>query len=82
MEDSQGPLFFSLNLSDVLQASSVELSPSNSSAGTYMWDEDGLEPLAGLGTHLCDSYDDSELNSQVSPSFQILIKTYKKHGTL
>lgn len=71
MEDSQGPLFLSSNRSDVLQASSVELSPSNSSGGTYMWDEDGLEPLAGPGIHPCDSYDDSELNSMVSPSFQL-----------
>uniref|UniRef100_A0A673CNI1 Coiled-coil serine-rich protein 2a n=1 Tax=Sphaeramia orbicularis TaxID=375764 RepID=A0A673CNI1_9TELE len=43
--------------------SSVELSPSNSSGGTYMWDEEGLEPLGGHGTHPCGSYDDSELNS-------------------
>lgn len=68
MEDSQGPLFRSPNLSDVLQASSLELSPSNSSGGTYMWDEDGLEPLVGAGTNPCNSYDDSELNSMVSPS--------------
>ncbi|XP_029690947.1 serine-rich coiled-coil domain-containing protein 2 isoform X3 [Takifugu rubripes] len=63
MEDSQGPLLLSPNLSDVLQASSVELSPSNSSGGTYMWDEDGLEPFMGNGTHQCGSYDNSELNS-------------------
>lgn len=68
MEDSQGPLFRSPNLSDVLQSSSLELSPSNSSGGTYMWDEDGLEPLVGAGTNPCNSYDDSELNSTVSPS--------------
>ncbi|KAM3606294.1 uncharacterized protein V6R79_013925 [Siganus canaliculatus] len=61
MQDSQGPLV--LSSSDALQASSVELSPSNSSGGTYMWDEDGLEPIGGPGVHLCDSYDDSELNS-------------------
>lgn len=66
MEDSQGPLLLSPNLSDVLQASSVELSPSNSSGGTYMWDEDGLEPFMGSGTHQCGSYDNSELNSLVS----------------
>lgn len=66
MEDSQGPLLTSPNLSDVLQASSVELSPSNSSGGTYMWDEDGLEPFIGTGTHQCGSYDNSELNSMVS----------------
>lgn len=72
MEDSQGPLLLSSDQSDVLQASSVELSPSNSSGGTYMWDEDGLEPLEALvgpGPHLCDNNDDSELNSMVSPSF-------------
>ncbi|XP_070772523.1 serine-rich coiled-coil domain-containing protein 2 [Enoplosus armatus] len=61
MQDSQGPLVLSPEQSDVLQASSVELSPSNSSGGTYMWDEDGLEPFGG--PHQCDSYDDSELNS-------------------
>uniref|UniRef100_A0A8C9XG62 Coiled-coil serine rich protein 2 n=1 Tax=Sander lucioperca TaxID=283035 RepID=A0A8C9XG62_SANLU len=61
MQDSQGPLDLSSEQGDVLQASSVELSPSNSSGGTYMWDEDGLEPLGGPGP--CDSYDDSELNS-------------------
>lgn len=66
MEDSQGPLLRSPNLSDVLQASSVELSPSNSSGGTYMWDEDGLEPFMGTGTHPCGSCDNSELNSMVS----------------
>ncbi|XP_035519304.1 serine-rich coiled-coil domain-containing protein 2 isoform X2 [Morone saxatilis] len=63
MQDSQGPLVLSSEQCDALQASSVELSPSNSSGGTYMWDEDGLEPLGGPGTHPCDSYDDSELNS-------------------
>lgn len=66
MEDSQGPLLMSPNLSDVLQTSSVELSPSNSSGGTYMWDEDGLEPFMGTGTHQRGSYDNSELNSMVS----------------
>ncbi|XP_036979329.1 serine-rich coiled-coil domain-containing protein 2 isoform X1 [Acanthopagrus latus] len=63
MQDSQGPLVLSSERSDILQASSVELSPSNSSGGTYMWDEDGLEPLGGPGAHPCESYDDSELNS-------------------
>ncbi|XP_051578988.1 serine-rich coiled-coil domain-containing protein 2-like isoform X2 [Myxocyprinus asiaticus] len=44
-------------------ASSLELSPSNSSGGTYMWDEEGMEPL-GHNTHLhcCSSYE-SDLNS-------------------
>lgn len=47
-------------------ASSLELSPSNSSGGTYMWDEEGMEPL-GQNTHIhrCSSYE-SELNSIVS----------------
>ncbi|CAK6953034.1 serine-rich coiled-coil domain-containing protein 2 [Scomber scombrus] len=62
MQDSQGSLV-SPERVDVCQASSVELSPSNSSGGTYMWDEDGLEPLGGPGTHPCDSYADSALNS-------------------
>ncbi|XP_067311550.1 serine-rich coiled-coil domain-containing protein 2 isoform X2 [Pseudorasbora parva] len=44
-------------------ASSLELSPSNSSGGTYMWDEEGMEPL-GHNTHIhrCSSYE-SDLNS-------------------
>lgn len=75
MEDSQGPLLLSPNLSDVLQASSVELSPSNSSGGTYMWDEDGLEPFIGTGTHQCGSYDNSELNSLVSLVTLHLVQT-------
>ncbi|XP_041699262.2 serine-rich coiled-coil domain-containing protein 2 isoform X1 [Coregonus clupeaformis] len=42
--------------------SSLDLSPSDSgSGGTYMWDEEGLEPL-GTITHPCGSYD-SDLNS-------------------
>lgn len=63
MEDSQGPLLSSSDQSNILQASSLELSPSNSSGGTYMWDEDGLEALVGPGMH---NNDDSELNSLVS----------------
>ncbi|XP_054655037.1 serine-rich coiled-coil domain-containing protein 2 isoform X2 [Dunckerocampus dactyliophorus] len=63
MQDSQGPLVRSLVEGDLCQALSLELSPSNSSGGTYMWDEEGLEPLGGPGTHPCDLYDDSELNS-------------------
>uniref|UniRef100_A0A3Q3MKL8 Coiled-coil serine-rich protein 2a n=1 Tax=Mastacembelus armatus TaxID=205130 RepID=A0A3Q3MKL8_9TELE len=63
MQDSQGPPVLSPEQSHVPQASSVELSPSNSSDGTYMWDEEGFEPLGGPGTHPLDSYDDSELNS-------------------
>lgn len=68
MEDSQGPLLLSSEQSDVLQASSLELSPSNSSGGTYMWDEDGLEAFVGAAMHPCDNNDDSELNSMVSLS--------------
>ncbi|KAK2824466.1 hypothetical protein Q5P01_021641 [Channa striata] len=63
MQDSQGPLVVSPEQSDVPQASSLDLSPSNSSGGTYMWDEEGFECLGGPGTHLLDSYDDPELNS-------------------
>ncbi|XP_028278723.1 serine-rich coiled-coil domain-containing protein 2 isoform X2 [Parambassis ranga] len=63
MQDSQGPLMLSPERGDALHVSSVELSPSNSSGGTYMWDEEGLEPLGDSGTHPLDSYDDSELNS-------------------
>lgn len=58
MQESQGSLMLS-----------PELSPSNSSGGTYMWDEEGLEPLGGPVAHRLDSYDDSELNSIVSPHF-------------
>ncbi|XP_023695867.1 serine-rich coiled-coil domain-containing protein 2 isoform X2 [Paramormyrops kingsleyae] len=46
---------------DIPHASSLELSPSNSSGGIYMWDEEGLEPL-GPSVHLCGSYD-SDVNS-------------------
>lgn len=69
MEDSLGPLLSSSEQSDVLQGSSVELSPSNSSGGTYMWDEDGLEPFVGAAVHAYDNNDDSELNSVVSLEF-------------
>ncbi|XP_061601828.1 serine-rich coiled-coil domain-containing protein 2 isoform X2 [Cololabis saira] len=63
MQDSQGSLVLSPDQGDAPQASSVELSPSNSSGGTYMWDEEGLEPLGDHRTHPLDSYDDSEVNS-------------------
>lgn len=49
---------------DLPHGSSLDLSPSDSSGGTYMWDEEVLEPLGG-GTHGCGSYD-SDLNSMVS----------------
>ncbi|XP_048125240.1 serine-rich coiled-coil domain-containing protein 2 isoform X1 [Alosa alosa] len=41
---------------DFPPGSSLELSPSNSSGGTYMWDEEGLEPM-GHNSHCCGSYD-------------------------
>ncbi|XP_069836740.1 serine-rich coiled-coil domain-containing protein 2 isoform X2 [Dendropsophus ebraccatus] len=41
--------------------SSLELSPSDSSDGTYMWDEEGMEPIGNV--HPCRSYDSSEMNS-------------------
>ncbi|XP_069549082.1 serine-rich coiled-coil domain-containing protein 2 [Brachyistius frenatus] len=63
MQESQESLVLSPQRGDAHQVSSVEMSPSNSSGGTYMWDEEGLEPLGGLGTHPLDGYDDSELNS-------------------
>ncbi|XP_064176705.1 serine-rich coiled-coil domain-containing protein 2-like isoform X3 [Anguilla rostrata] len=46
---------------DFPHGSSLDLSPSDSSGGTYMWDEEGLEPL-GTIAHPCGSYD-SDLNS-------------------
>ncbi|XP_061087277.1 serine-rich coiled-coil domain-containing protein 2-like isoform X1 [Conger conger] len=46
---------------DFAHGSSLDLSPSDSSGGTYMWDEEGLEPL-GTIARPCGSYD-SELNS-------------------
>ncbi|XP_029926448.1 serine-rich coiled-coil domain-containing protein 2 isoform X2 [Myripristis murdjan] len=63
VQESLEPQVLSSEGGDLLQGSSLEMSPSNSSGGTYMWDEEGLEPLGGPGTHPCDSYDDSELNS-------------------
>ncbi|XP_046728617.1 serine-rich coiled-coil domain-containing protein 2 isoform X3 [Silurus meridionalis] len=47
--------------SDLPHGSSLELSPSDSSGGTYMWDEEVLEPI-GRPTQLCGSFD-SNLNS-------------------
>ncbi|XP_066474818.1 serine-rich coiled-coil domain-containing protein 2 isoform X1 [Tiliqua scincoides] len=46
---------------DYRASSSFELSPSDSSDGTYMWDEEGLEPIGSV--HPCGSYDSSEMNS-------------------
>ncbi|XP_059374952.1 serine-rich coiled-coil domain-containing protein 2-like isoform X1 [Carassius carassius] len=60
--DSSDPPLISPDV-DRHTTSSLELSPSNSSGGTYMWDEEGLEPL-GHNTHIhrCSSYE-SDLNS-------------------
>ncbi|KAL4640971.1 serine-rich coiled-coil domain-containing protein 2 isoform X1 [Arapaima gigas] len=41
--------------------SSLDLSPSNSSGGTYLWDEEGLEPLS-MTANACRSCD-SDINS-------------------
>ncbi|MCI4383849.1 hypothetical protein PGIGA_G00031440 [Pangasianodon gigas] len=49
---------------DLPHGSSLELSPSDSSGGTYMWDEEVLEPIGGA-SQLCGSFD-SNLNSMVS----------------
>ncbi|MEJ1276683.1 coiled-coil serine rich 2 [Cricetulus griseus] len=46
---------------DYRAGSSFELSPSDSSDGTYMWDEEGLEPIGTV--HPVGSYDSSEMNS-------------------
>ncbi|KAF5891368.1 serine-rich coiled-coil domain-containing protein 2 isoform X1, partial [Clarias magur] len=46
---------------DLAHGSSLELSPSDSSGGTYMWDEEVLEPI-GRAAPLCASFD-SNLNS-------------------
>nr|XP_051688969.1 serine-rich coiled-coil domain-containing protein 2 isoform X3 [Oryctolagus cuniculus] len=46
---------------DYRAGSSFELSPSDSSDGTYMWDEEGLEPIGNV--HPVGSYDSSEMNS-------------------
>ncbi|XP_078499411.1 serine-rich coiled-coil domain-containing protein 2 isoform X10 [Lissotriton helveticus] len=46
---------------DYREGSSLELSPSDSSDGTYMWDEEGLEPIGSV--HPCGSYESSEMNS-------------------
>ncbi|XP_058650178.1 serine-rich coiled-coil domain-containing protein 2 isoform X6 [Onychostoma macrolepis] len=46
---------------DFPHGSSLDLSPSDSSGGTYMWDEEGMEALGGSG-HPCGSFA-SDLNS-------------------
>ena len=66
MDVSCGSLVWSPQSSQAPAESSLELSPSNSSGGTYMWDEDGLEPLGMPSSDPCDSYDDADLHSLVS----------------
>ncbi|MEE6488554.1 hypothetical protein FKM82_015262 [Ascaphus truei] len=46
---------------DYREPSSLELSPSDSSDGTYMWDEEGMEPIGNV--HPCGSYESSEIHS-------------------
>lgn len=82
--DSSDPPLMSPDV-DRHTTSSLELSPSNSSGGTYMWDEEGLEPL-GHNTHIhrSSSYE-SDLNSSVSihtPSqneFELPLETWDLH---
>ncbi|XP_072292713.1 serine-rich coiled-coil domain-containing protein 2 isoform X2 [Eucyclogobius newberryi] len=61
MDVSCGSLVLSSESSHAPVGSFLELSPSNSSGGTYMWDEEGLEPIGSV-SHL-DSYEDTDLNS-------------------
>lgn len=69
--------------------SSLDLSPSDScgSGGTYMWDEEGLEPLGGAATtgsvhtnsnttHPIGSFD-SDINSIVSPLVQTNVPQFR-----
>ncbi|XP_072280621.1 serine-rich coiled-coil domain-containing protein 2 isoform X2 [Pyxicephalus adspersus] len=46
---------------DYRDPSSLELSPSDSSDGTYMWDEEGMEPIGNV--RRCESFESSEMNS-------------------
>lgn len=64
---------------DFPHGSSLDLSPSDSSGGTYMWDEEGMEALGGSG-HLCGSFG-SDLNSMVSPKpyEMINLSNFRKH---
>lgn len=55
---------------DYRAGSSFELSPSDSSDGTYMWDEEGLEPIGNV--HPVGSYESSEMNSIVRMNLYIL----------
>lgn len=59
---------------DYRAGSSFELSPSDSSDGTYMWDEEGLEPIGNV--HPVGSYESSEMNSIVRMNLYILLKHF------
>ncbi|KAM4815466.1 serine-rich coiled-coil domain-containing protein 2-like [Thomomys bottae] len=59
---------------DYRAGSSFELSPSDSSDGTYMWDEEGLEPIGNV--HPVGSYESSEMNSIVRMDFYALLKYF------
>ncbi|XP_055018709.1 serine-rich coiled-coil domain-containing protein 2 isoform X2 [Boleophthalmus pectinirostris] len=63
MDVSCGSLVLSPETGHAPAGSSLELSPSNSSGGTYMWDEEGLEPIGLSASHPGDSYEDTDLNS-------------------
>uniref|UniRef100_A0A3B3ZY80 Uncharacterized protein n=1 Tax=Periophthalmus magnuspinnatus TaxID=409849 RepID=A0A3B3ZY80_9GOBI len=63
MDVSCGSLVLSPESNHAPVGSSLELSPSNSSGGTYMWDEEGLEPIGGSASHPEDSYEHTGLNS-------------------
>ncbi|CAL9687651.1 unnamed protein product [Knipowitschia caucasica] len=63
MDMSCGSLVLSPESSQAAAGSFIELSPSNSSGGTYMWDEEGLEPIGGSVSHPGDEYEDTDLNS-------------------
>nr|KAF6455198.1 coiled-coil serine rich protein 2 [Rousettus aegyptiacus] len=60
MKHTSGNNLISLD-TDYRAGSSFELSPSDSSDGTYMWDEEGLEPIGNV--HPVGSYESSEMNS-------------------
>lgn len=59
---------------DYRAGSSFELSPSDSSDGTYMWDEEGLEPIGNV--HPVGSYESSEMNSIVCMDFYTLLERF------
>lgn len=70
---------------DYRAGSSFELSPSDSSDGTYMWDEEGLEPIGSV--HPVGSYESSEMNSIVCMDLCALLEfssysVIQRHMTL